>query len=138
VVLGICEHYRQTSAPGVAALTDLASSSSGSVSLRRCSAHALRAIHTKESLPGLLQLLDSSDQTVRYEAVFGLASFANGLPVQVPSNTANLEFLRPSGNSPLATADTRANMPSLPEFRSNEQKYLNFWRQWWIRVQALL
>jgi hypothetical protein len=138
VVISICEHYRQASAQGVAALTDLASSSSGSLSLRRCSAHALRAIHTKESLPGLAKLLDSSDQNVRYEAVFGLASFANGLPVQVTGNTANLEFLRPSGDSPLANADTRANMPSLPEFRSNEQKYLNFWRQWWIRVQGKL
>jgi hypothetical protein len=138
VVISICEHYREASLQSIAALTDLASSSSGSLSLRQCSAHALRAIHTKESLPGLLQLLDSSDQTVRYEAVFGLASFANGLPVQVIGNTANLEFLRPSGDSPFANADTRANTPSLPEFRSNEQKYLNFWRQWWIRVQGKL
>lgn len=138
VVISICEHYRSASPQGVAALTDLANSSSASLSLRRCSAHALRAIHTKESLPGLFRLLDSSDQIVRYEAVFGLAAFANNLPVQVTGNTPNLGFLKPSGDSPFTNADTRAHMPSLPEFRTNEQKYLIFWRQWWIQSQSKL
>ena len=104
----------------------------------RCAAHALRAIHTKESLPNLRLLLDSSDQTVRYEAVFGLAAFANNLPVQANENTVNLGYLKSPADGPFTTPDTRANVPSLPEFRANEQKYIGFWKLWWAQVQSKL
>ena len=138
VVNGICGYYHSTSPQALAALADLATDTNGEISLRRCSAHALRAVHTKDALSALRQLLDSADQTTRYEAVFGLAAFANNLPIQLPENTANMGFLKSAGDGPFTTTATRSNTPSLPEFRGNETKYLTFWKQWWAEVQAKL
>lgn len=138
VINNICSHYRNTSVGGVAILSTLSGTGQGMPAVQQCATHALSAIHTKEALGTLYQLLDSKDGLVRYDAVLGMASFANNLPVQTIDNTAGLGFLKAAADGPFTTSETKASMPSLPAFRSNEQKYLQFWRQWWVQVQGRL
>ena len=138
IVNSICWYYRNSGTQSVSVLGTIAGNPMASIALQRCAVHALRSIHTKESLPALRQMLESSDQTIRYDAIQGLAAYANNLPIQTIDNTAGMAYLKPLGDGPFATSETRANMPSLPAFRANEQKYLTFWKQWWEQVQSKL
>jgi hypothetical protein len=69
---------------------------------RRAAASAMRDIGSRASLRPLSTALDDSDVEVRYYAVIGLAEITR-------------------------QGDWR---PLLPEFQSNEQKYLDHWREW--------
>jgi hypothetical protein len=114
-----------------AAISALAKVAQGQEPLRSAAAHALRAIHTEDTLPYLAALLDSDSAIVRYEGVAGIASFANGLPVQTDQNYTNMAFLKPSATAEFQPTDeTREHFPGLDLFRENEQKYILFWKKW--------
>jgi hypothetical protein len=97
-----------------------------------CAAHALRSIHSTSAVKALIPLLDSSSIRIQYEAIAGIASFANGLPVQTSANTADMSFMALPANAPLATADTRRNFPTLRNFEKQPQVYLGFWKNWLV------
>ena len=71
------------------------------VETRRYAAEGLRNLGA-QGIPALVQAVDNTDESVRYSAVIGLAD-ATG------------------------QGDWR---PSLDEFRSNQEKYLAYWRTW--------
>lgn len=77
---------------------------SPSVELVRAAAVALRQLHDPSTVPNLIQALDNGDQEVRYQAVMGLAE------------------LEPSVDEG----------PSYDLYRSDEPRYLRFWKQWWV------
>ena len=72
-----------------------------SVELRRIGSYLLRDSRSKSVLPGLKSALDDPDVEVRYNAVMGLAEYAN---------------------------DRTGHAPTMKEYRADEQKYLDYWR----------
>jgi hypothetical protein len=99
--------------------------------LRSAAVEALRAIHTQETLPYLAAFLDSASAELRYQAVTGIASFANGFPIQTRENYASMAFLSPSPTARFrSTEETREHFPAVDTFAQNEQKYILFWKKW--------
>lgn len=121
--------YRTNDSASIAGLSAL-TSSGYQQNVTLCAVHALRAIHSPTAVKYLVPLLDNSSVRVRYEAVAGIASFANGLSVQTSANTADMSFLAFPANAPLATADTRKNFPTLKAFEREPQVYVAFWKNW--------
>lgn len=90
----------------------------------RCAAHALRNVHSDETLPYLRQMLDDAEPKIRYEGVAGLALRANNyLPGTDMSDGAH----RGGGRN----GATKRNFPSEPTFLANPTPYLDFWRNWY-------
>jgi hypothetical protein len=125
---GICG-YRSSDSAAVGGLGALTKSSYAD-NVRFCAVHALREIHSKEALAYLAPLLDSASLRSQYEAVAGIASFANGLPIQTAANTATLSDLAVPPDAPLATTDTQKYFPSQSAFARQPQMYISFWKSW--------
>jgi hypothetical protein len=122
--------YRNMDPVGIRALGQMVTKRY-SEPVRSGAAEALKAIHTQDTLPYLTALLDSESRDLRYQAVSGIASFANGLPVQTKENYATMAFLVPNSNADFKSTDeTRANFPMIDTFFENEQKYILFWKKW--------
>ena len=128
LTMAICQ-FSGNDPGAIASLGSLAKSTFPD-SLKGCAVHALRRIHTRETIAFLAAELDSPSQQMQYEAVAGIASFANGLPVQTAQNTANMSAFAIPPNSPLSTADTRKNFPSRSAFSQQPQMYISFWKGW--------
>lgn len=130
--------YRNPDPQGIAVLGRLASSAT---QLRKPSAYALRAIHTKETLPWLLKLLDSPDADDAYDALMGIAGFANGMPTTTMQDAVNLKNLTLDPNAPFSDRDSLGNMPNAEMFVQNRAEYVGFWKNWFAanqaRIQAL-
>ncbi len=104
--------------------------------LKLCAAHALRSVHTRDSLPALVSLLDADLSELRYEAVAGLASFANSLPVETGNNLPGMEHMKPTGRGSYTTDETLKHFPTVPTFAANEARYIGFWKAWWTVHQT--
>lgn len=63
----------------IAVLGQLATSQSRLPGIQKAAARALRFMHTRDTLPHLAALLDSTDPNLQAEGVLGLAFFANGV-----------------------------------------------------------
>ena len=128
----ICE-YRNTDALGIAALGTLVGSKY-SDSMRACSAHALREIHTKEALPHLARLLGSDSSQVRYDAVIGIAQYAMSFPiVRMEDKPATMAKFTPPAN---VTNEMRKHYPSQGLFAKDENTYISFWETWLVNHRA--
>jgi hypothetical protein len=125
--------YRNPDPQGIAVLGRLASSAT---ELRKPSVYALRAIHTRETLPSLLKLLDSSDPDDAYDALTGIAGFANGMPTTTIQNAVNLKNLTIDPNAPFADHDMLNHMPNIEMFLQNRAEYVGFWKNWFAANQS--
>ena len=126
----ICR-YTGGDAGGISSLGALARSTYGG-RVPLCAAHALRSIHSGDAVRELVPLLDSPAQRLQYEAVAGIASFANGLPVATPANIRNMSFLAVPSSAMSASPDTMQNFPALGEFLRQPQVYISFWKNWLV------
>ena len=72
--------YANEDPAGVRALSALALRDDARGALRQNAAYALRAIHTKETLPALIALLDDHDDRVQPYALSGLCLFVRNAP----------------------------------------------------------
>ncbi len=125
--------YRSSNASGVSALGRIIFDPKSSQELQYAAAAALRGIHSEECLELFSRLMDASDSTLRYAGAFGMAAYANNFPIQTSENVASLGYLSPQpGDWKTRTEETMLHVPSLEDFADDEQKYLNFWRQWRI------
>lgn len=132
----VCE-YSNANPQGLAILADLAGGPQPVPQLQECAALALRTVHSRETVPFLLALLDSQDLAVRYDAVAGLASFANSgyIPNEKPLLVDGVSQQRQP--SALRTAETEENFPTLETFRKDEQRFITFWKQWCATTLAV-
>jgi hypothetical protein len=122
----VCE-YRNTDAGGVGALGILLGSQY-SDNMRACAAHALREIHSQQTLPLLEKLLGDSSPLIRYDAVIGIAQFAIGFPVaRMEDKKAAIAGFKPGPNF---TSDMYPHYPAQGLFLSNEQEYISYWKNW--------
>ena len=132
VLTTLATSFRDTTAESVRELGALLSNPTTTPELRRSSIRALAAIHTKEAIPFLGQLLSSSDPGEQGQAVFGIGAFANGCPSQTPDNIPTGEFLQfkyPAYRTAQTTAHFvfSLNTPTVSEIAP----YVSFWKDWW-------
>lgn len=125
--------YRDSDA---AAIQSLGTMAGGAEPLRSAAVAALRAIHTRKALPFLAELLNGNSSELRYAAVAGIASFANGLPVQTLENYTSMAFASSNPAVVYANEETRLHFPTVDTFLQDEQKYISFWKNWWAVNKA--
>ena len=133
----VCEYY-DGDAGGLAILAEFASRWQPILRLRECAAFALRNIHSRESIPFLVALLDSDQDGIRYEAMAGLASYANSgyIPHEKPLTVNGVS--QPRQRSALRTAETEAHFPTLDTFRKDQNRFITFWKQWSLANAAAI
>ncbi len=103
-----------------------------------CAATALAAIHTRQTLPFLAQLLDSKDPAAREQAVRGLSRFVENLPIRQRDDNITGKSLIPQGPAPYRSADTDRFSLSrrlLTLTGESDAEYVQFWKLWWARMQ---
>ena len=125
----VCEYFNGNPR-GLEILAGLAAKASSMPRLRTCAAFVLRNLHSKESLPYLVDLLDSDDQYVRYEGIAGLTSYANSGLIPNERPLVVDDIVHPRLQKLLRTDATAANFPTLETFRRDESGSISFWRQW--------
>ena len=113
---------------GLKSLSELAAGPETIPRLRECAAYALRNIHTRESIPFLLILLDSNSRALRYEGVAGLASYANSGFIPAESRLALDGVTQLRARSTMHTNETEENFPTLETFVKDEGRYIAFWK----------
>jgi len=137
VVQALRSYFRSVTPQAIGSLVQLAQLSSMPAGVQQAAVWALRSIHTQETLPFLASLLDSSDSSLKLAGAIGIAAFANGCPMQSPSNMASMAFLSCPG-SRFSNADTKRNFlfnGSTPEEEAAKEAY---WKSWWQSNQAAL
>lgn len=122
-------YYRNQDAEGLEAMGVIANNQDAPGYLQRAASFSLRSIHTREALPILVDLLSNANADVRYDAVFGLASYANGFPIATSQNTKPLEYVKSLQDTP--DVQLRDYCPTREQFSKNEERYVTFWRNWW-------
>jgi hypothetical protein len=99
--------------------------------LRQAAVRALASIHSREALPFLSRLLGSADTVEQMHGIFGLASFANGCPMQTNANTVNMAYLQCGLPSSLRNRDTMANFIIGSAGPAEVSSAVSFWQDWW-------
>jgi hypothetical protein len=141
--------YRNPDPNGVRAIGKLATAAGADPQLVANCAYALEAIHTKESVPYLVSLLDSTDPMVRQLAVAGLSSFVTKMRIAadgVDSAIARDEVMNPgtrrtlpSSDAPFETTTTRAFLHFGPfKDSASETAAIAFWKGWYQQNQGQL
>jgi hypothetical protein len=139
LLLSIRDDFRASDDGSVKALGQITADTTASPAFREAAAHALAAIHTRESLPFLAALLSDEDATLRVEAIGGFSSFANNLPVQTASGTPGLANLQLPAAGPYRTPETLANFAMGSQaIEKDESRYLTFWQTWWSQQKTQL
>ena len=136
LLFSVREYLRPTDPTSVNAVGQVATDRALPTALREAAAHVLAAVHTAAALPLLATLLDDPDLNVQVEAVGGMGSFANGLPVRTRQSGVTLAYLQLPANAPYKTQDTVANF-ALGQ-AANETSYISFWKNWWSANRASL
>ncbi len=96
---------------------------------RHAAAGALAQIHTPEAILSLGPELYDSDFEVRWRAIGGMSMFANNVPIGGMGPAP--------GDWPFRTENTaRLSIFSGDGVKKDEQRYLQFWRQWWSENEA--
>jgi len=131
VALALRDMWRDLTTGSVAQLVASLNSTSLTGELREPAVRAVSAIHTEEALPFLAGLLVSGDPAERMRGVFGLASFANGCPVQTNANVVSMDYLRCKQASPYKTEETVASFLLVATTPAQEAAAVAFWQQWW-------
>jgi hypothetical protein len=131
-VQALCE-FSNGNAGALMLLARIAERSQTTPQLRECAAHALRRIHSRETLPLLLKLLDADSQVVRYEAVAGLASYANSGFIPNEQSLIVDGLVQARQRAPERDAATASQFPTLDRFRREEATIVAFWRDWATR-----
>jgi hypothetical protein len=138
VITALRDVFRDPTPSSVQALAEFAEGLDASSELRPAAVRAQAAIHTKEALPFIAGLLQSSDPEERVRGVFGLSSFANGCPMQTPGNVVSMDYLQFKNPSPYRTQHTIAHFGFRRGPADQESESVAFWSNWWSKNKATL
>ena len=133
--------FRSTDPVAIKILGELAVSSKTPLETRQSAASALYALHTKDTLPYLVQLLESPDKLLRVDAISGLSAFALQMRMIGASDDGSdaldevmnpgRRWKIPDAAAPFDTDETRQNV-HFGSFRDDteEFRYVNYWKSW--------
>jgi len=128
--LAISGYFRSGSPADLKTLARL--TNAGPIDVRRAAAYALAAVHSRDSLPFLANLLESDDPDIRSYGVGGLAMFANHVATITITSYPGAGMQPQSGDAPYRTQETMKHFTMGSEtMRSNEAYYVIFWKDWW-------
>lgn len=114
-------HISNKEPAAVAVLGRLLTSRTAAPELQEAAAMSLARVHTREVLPHLAGLLDSTSVALRTYAVGGFSMFANNVPV---------------GSHDPAPGSWRYRTDETIAHSSMDPKNASFWRTWWLINQA--
>jgi hypothetical protein len=101
-----------------------------------CAAMSLDFIHTRETLPFLARLLDSTDPKAREYAIQGLSRFVENLPIAEANDQITGKSHVPRGPSLYRTAETdRYSLANRWLGSDSDTEYIRFWKSWWASVK---
>lgn len=133
----VLSNYTNPDPAGVRALGKLALApgTAGLAYIRQAAVDALRALHTRDALPYLFELLDSPDPHFRSQAVAGFSLFFAEVPItrQGPETEAARErALNPARRASREKAPDEEFI-HLGGFKdsADEARYLDHWKGWW-------
>ncbi|MEN6532807.1 MAG: HEAT repeat domain-containing protein [Bryobacteraceae bacterium] len=129
--------FRGNNVDDVRAIGRLATATDSIGPVKDNAVYALSAIHTKETVPFLGQLLSSPDENVRLQAVRGLSMFVDSLPVMTADAAQSMAYLRPPGKGLYRTPETdkfsaRRQLPN----SEKAADYVKLWKTWWESVKG--
>lgn len=125
--------FRDTNPSSVRQIAALAAANPVHSEIRQSAITALAAIHTKETLPFLATLLDSSDPWEQMKGVYGISAFVNGCPIQTVGNASTMKYLQCSQPSPYRTKETMDNFGFRRGLPDQEARLITYWSAWWGR-----
>ena len=140
VIASLMSYSNDHDAPAVRALGTLALRDPAEPGLRESVVYALRAIHTKETLPALAALLDSKDERVRSYALSGLCLFARNAPPVTPQSVPSMSWLQSRQPAPLLNPETQrfCLLGGTTGPAGDMDAYANFWKSWWTEHEMEL
>ena len=105
--------------------------------LRQNAVYALRAIHTRETLPALIALIDDKEERVRPYALSGLCLFVRNAPTVTPQSVPSMSWLQSRPPTPFLNPETQRYC-LLGGFGDHVDldAYANFWKAWWSEHQT--
>lgn len=121
-----------------AALTALRRLAQGrdSIAYRSAALSALMKIHTKDTVPVLVEFLDSTDPQLRDTAIRGLSLFVREVPILTPEQTRAVAYLADRGNPELMDQGIAPYVTITPVPVGEMQRYVTAWKDWWIRMSG--
>ncbi|MBI5083795.1 MAG: hypothetical protein HZB13_04260 [Acidobacteria bacterium] len=135
----LCHYYRNPDSAGMAVLGELTADNTGSRRARRCAVNALRNIHTAAALPYLVKLLEDADELAAFDAIMGLASFANdganALNLPLVDGATRIERDR---TAHYRTPETLAAIPDWQMFKRERPRLVQFWKNWWTENKGAI
>jgi hypothetical protein len=131
VVAALRDSWRGSAGTDLQQLVSIATGAAPGSKLRSAAVRSLAAVHTKEAIPFLGSLLSSADSTEQERAVYGLAAFANGCPMQTGDNVVSMAYLQCKQSGPYATAETMANFGLRPGTPEQQAPLVTYWQNWW-------
>jgi len=103
--------------------------------LRENASYALRAIHTREAVPSLIDLLGFNDERVRINALSGLCLFVRNAPTVTPQTVVSMSWMQSRQPAPMLDPETQDHcfMGGIPGRVGDLGSYVSFWNSWWAR-----
>ena len=123
-------------AEAVRSLGALALRDPSEAGLRANAVYALRAIHSKETLPALVALLDDKDDRVRPYALSGLCLFVRNAPNVTPKSVPSMSWMQARPPTPLLNPETQRYCLLGPNQAADLDAYVSFWKSWWSEHQT--
>jgi len=101
--------------------------------LEESASYALRALHTRETMPVLVSLLDSTESSVRGNALAGICLFVRSAPVATPDAVKTMSWMSSGPSTPFRTAETDRFcwLGGAPEEAMRLNGHVAFWKSWW-------
>jgi hypothetical protein len=127
--------YSNVDPSGVRALGELAmrEPDPSEQALHQSAVYALRAIHTKETLPALAALLDSKDQEIQSRALSGFCLFVRNAPPVTPESVPSMSWLQTRQPAPFLNPETQryCHQGGTVYQSGDVAQYVSFWKSWW-------
>jgi hypothetical protein len=116
----------------IRALAALALRPNAEPALRQNASYALRAIHTKATLPALVALLDDKTERVQSYVLSGLCLFVRNAPSVTPQSVPSMSWLQIREPAPFLAPETERHcvLGGLVPNRDVDTHVL-FWKSWW-------
>jgi hypothetical protein len=128
--------FRNSDPAAVRSLGKIASASDAGV--QECAAAALSFIHTRDTLPLLVPLLDSSVPQIRTWAVWGFSKFVNNVAIAPPNPNISDIAVGPPQPTPYRTPDTDKHSPGAHAGTVDDAGDVQFWKAWWASNKGKL
>jgi hypothetical protein len=137
LINALMQYANDTDAAAIHALGVLALRRDAEAALRDNVAYALRAIHNRVALPGLVSLLDDPSDRARSYALSGLCLFVRNAPTVTPQSIPSMSWMQTREPAPFLTPQTEPHC-LLGGMVAGADSHIAFWKSWWAEHAAAI